>query len=104
MWKQVDEEKEALFKLMLEVQAKLRGREGDASGKGSEVALRRCKWSEVMDEVQTTARRWKTSPTKQSKAMVFIDKIGQHSGALESWLGVLPEGDYGSRCVRIGIS
>ncbi|KAH7198881.1 uncharacterized protein B0J16DRAFT_392692 [Fusarium flagelliforme] len=28
--------------------------------------------------------------------MVFVDKVGRHSAALEAWLGLLPMGDYGS--------
>jgi hypothetical protein len=59
--------------------------------------LRRCNWDEVMAEIQTTAVRWKSSPNKQSKVMVFIDKVGRHSQALQTWLDLLPGGDYGSR-------
>jgi hypothetical protein len=93
LWKEVDEEKERLFELMQQVQKKL------SKEQSSEdiVDLRKCNWREVMGQVQKTAQRWKLRPNRQGRTMVFIDKLGRHSSALESWLGLLPSGDYGSR-------
>ncbi|KAK2028609.1 hypothetical protein LX32DRAFT_663747 [Colletotrichum zoysiae] len=98
MWKEVDGEKERLFALILQVQEKLsKKKNGGCQVKPiTEINLRKCSWGEVLSEVNTTAERWKGSPEKESKTMVFIDKIGKYSGALETWLGLLPMGDYGS--------
>ena len=87
---------EDLFKLMEQVQNKL---DPDTAGNDAEtkINLRKCDWKAVMGEVGRTAHRWKSRPRKQGKVMVFIDKIGRHSAALETWLGILPMGDYGSR-------
>lgn len=93
LWKEVDEEKERLFELMQQVQKKLSKEQSSEDM----VDLRKCSWREVMGQVQKTAQRWKLRPNKQGRTMVFIDKLGRHSSALESWLGLLPSGDYGSR-------
>lgn len=93
LWKEVDEEKERLFELMQQVQKKLSKEQSSEDM----VDLRKCSWREVMGQVQKTAERWKLRPNKQGRTMVFIDKLGRHSSALESWLGLLPSGDYGSR-------
>ncbi|KAJ0165468.1 hypothetical protein CTA2_11161 [Colletotrichum tanaceti] len=101
MWKEVDEEKDRLFALMIQVQGKISKRKnGDRQVQAllSETDLRRCSWGQVLAEVDRTAERWKGSPDKESKTMVFIDRIGKYSSALETWLGLLPMGDYGSRC------
>ncbi|KIL88242.1 hypothetical protein FAVG1_08321 [Fusarium avenaceum] len=92
LWKEVDEEKERLFELMQQVQKKLSKEQSSEDM----VDLRKCSWREVMGQVQKTAQRWKLRPNKQGRTMVFIDKLGRHSSALESWLGLLPSGDYGS--------
>ncbi|KAK1987588.1 hypothetical protein LZ30DRAFT_579789 [Colletotrichum cereale] len=98
MWKEVDGEKERLFALMLQVQEKMSKKKNGARHIQplAENDLRQCSWSQVLNEVDKTAERWKGNPDKESKAMVFIDKIGKYSGALETWLGLLPMGDYGS--------
>ncbi|KAK2016119.1 hypothetical protein LZ32DRAFT_626484 [Colletotrichum eremochloae] len=98
MWKEVDDEKERLFALILQVQEKLSKKKngGRHIQPISENELRQCTWGQVLKEIDTTAERWKGSPDKESKTMVFIDKIGKYSGALETWLGLLPMGDYGS--------
>ncbi|KAI6754732.1 hypothetical protein HG530_012484 [Fusarium avenaceum] len=92
LWKEVDEEKERLFELMQQVQKKLSKEQSSEDM----VDLRKCSWREVMGQIQKTAQRWKLRPNKQGRTMVFIDKLGRHSSALESWLGLLPSGDYGS--------
>ncbi|KAJ4003192.1 hypothetical protein NW752_011633 [Fusarium irregulare] len=94
-WNEVRGEMEDLFKLMEQVQKKL---DRDTAGNDAEtkINLRKCDWKAVMGEVARTAQQWKSRPNKQGKVMVFIDKIGRHSGALETWLGILPMGDYGS--------
>lgn len=63
----------------------------------TDLDLRHCKWGEVMSEVQMTATSWKTSTTHSTKMMQYIDKVGQNSKAFESWLSLLPAGDYGAR-------
>lgn len=93
IWKEIDEEKDRLFDLMYKVQQKLVKDQTDQDA----IDLRTCNWAQVMARVQMTGSRWKSRPSRQSKAMVFIDKVGQNSSALQSWLSLLPAGDYGSR-------
>ncbi|KAK7912143.1 hypothetical protein PG985_014624 [Apiospora marii] len=95
LWKEADEEKEQLFSMMEKVREKLKKK----SSPGSTLAdldLRHCKWGEVMSEVQITATGWRTSTTHSAKMMQYIDKVGQNSKAFESWLTLLPAGDYGA--------
>ncbi|KAM0227395.1 hypothetical protein ACHAPO_011581 [Fusarium lateritium] len=94
-WKEVRDEIERLFELMEQVYKKL---DRDETGRnvGNKVNLRKCDWKAVLGEVERTAQRWKSRPNKQGKVMVFVDKVGRHSVALEAWLGLLPMGDYGS--------
>lgn len=100
MWKKVDEEKEQLFDLMKQAQQKLYPIKG-GQAENYMAKLRRSNWNEVMEEIQSTAQRWKADSGKRGKAMVFIDRVGNHSAALESWLSLLPMGDYGSRYVPL---
>ncbi|KAF4447064.1 hypothetical protein F53441_9363 [Fusarium austroafricanum] len=94
-WKEIQEDIEALFSLMEQVQTKLD--QNDANQKYStKINLRQCNWKVVLGEVEKTTQLWKSRPNKQSKIMVFVDKVGRHSQALESWLALLPMGDYGS--------
>ncbi|KAI1328143.1 hypothetical protein F5Y16DRAFT_166596 [Xylariaceae sp. FL0255] len=93
MWQQADEEKEELFKLMEQVRAKFEDKSNSSLGA---VDLRRCKWEQVMQEVRSTELKWKTSPRRTSRAMQCLDKLGRNSEAFESWLELLPAGDYGS--------
>jgi hypothetical protein len=93
MWKQADKEKEELFDLIEQVQKKFEGK-GDSRLSGLE--LRRCKWDQVMVQVQETSRQWESSPRRTSRAMQCIDKLGQNSEAFKSWLELLPAGDYGA--------
>ncbi|KAI1270113.1 hypothetical protein F5Y18DRAFT_367148 [Xylariaceae sp. FL1019] len=93
MWQQADKEKEELFFLMEQVRAKFEDKLGYHV---TSLDLRQCKWEQVMDEVHATGLRWRTSPTRSSRAMQCIDKIGQNSDAFESWIGLLPAGDYGT--------
>ncbi|KAI0442771.1 hypothetical protein F4803DRAFT_562076 [Xylaria telfairii] len=93
MWKQADAEKEELFDLIEQVQTKFEAKGGNRL---SGLELRRCKWDQVMLQVQETSSRWKSSPRRTSKAMQCIDKLGQNSEAFQSWLELLPAGDYGS--------
>lgn len=66
--------------------------------------LRRCKWDQVMQEVHSTANRWKSSSGKMSKTMDYIDKLRRNSEAFSDWLELLPAGDYGSRLVYTFLS
>lgn len=98
MWKEVDNEKEIVFELLEGVQKKLR-RQSDTPEyiSAPPVDLRKCDWTQVVEEVQKTARWWKTRPNKQRETRILIDKISRNSAALESWLKLLPGGDYASR-------
>ncbi|KAI1734073.1 hypothetical protein F4680DRAFT_365004 [Xylaria scruposa] len=93
MWKQADAEKEELFRLIEQVQNKFDDKGGNILS-GQE--LRRCKWDQVMAQVQETSSRWKSSPQRMSRAMQYIDKLGSNSEAFKSWLELLPAGDYGA--------
>ncbi|KAI8944576.1 hypothetical protein F4801DRAFT_594847 [Xylaria longipes] len=93
MWKQADVEKEELFELIEQVQAKFDGKE---SNRLSGLELRRCKWDQVMLQIQETSSRWKSSPRRTSRAMQCINKLGENSEAFRSWLELLPDGDYGA--------
>ncbi|KAK8063320.1 hypothetical protein PG996_007972 [Apiospora saccharicola] len=95
LWKEADEEKEQLFSMMEKVREKLKKR-GSAGNTLADSNLRHCKWGEVMSEVQTTATSWRTSTTQSTKMLHYIDKVGQNSKAFESWLTLLPAGDYGA--------
>lgn len=97
LWAEVNEEKEQLFNLMEEVQKKLLKRKADTGYAREEVDLRLCSWSDDLAETQKTAQQWKARPEKQEKTMIFINKVGTRSAALQTWLGLLPTGDYGSR-------
>ncbi|KAK6836819.1 hypothetical protein PG987_007314 [Apiospora arundinis] len=97
MWKEADKEKEQLFCMMEKVREKLA--KGAAPGDVQSLAkvdLRKCKWEEVMNEVQTTSTQWRKSAIKSTKTMQCIDKVGQNCEAFQSWLELLPAGDYGS--------
>ncbi|KAI0548227.1 hypothetical protein F4679DRAFT_551685 [Xylaria curta] len=93
MWKQADAEKEELFHLIEQVQNKF---EDKGSNILSGQELRRCKWDQVMAQVQETSNRWKSSPRRTSRAMQYIDKLGSNSEAFQGWLELLPAGDYGA--------
>ncbi|KAK7964339.1 hypothetical protein PG988_011313 [Apiospora saccharicola] len=95
LWKEADEEKEQLFSMMEKVREKLKKR-GSAGNTLADSNLRHCKWGEVMSEVQATATSWRASTTHSTKMMHYIDKVGQNSKAFESWLTLLPAGDYGA--------
>lgn len=99
-WTEVRDEMESLFELMEQVQNKL-DRDATSKEAGSRMDLRKCDWGAVMGEVVRTAQRWKSRPNKQGKVMLFIDKIGRNSSALETWLSILPMGDYGSRYTSV---
>ncbi|KAJ8124068.1 hypothetical protein ONZ43_g127 [Nemania bipapillata] len=93
MWKQADKEKEELFDLIEQVQRKF---EGKGYGSLGGLELRRCKWDQVLAQVQETSRQWKSSSRQNSRAMKYIEKLGQNSEAFGSWLELLPAGDYGA--------
>lgn len=84
---------------MEEVQRKLLQKTADNGGPKEKIDLRRCSWSQVVSQVQITAEMWKDQPERQGKTMIFIDKVGRNTDAFESWLQLLPMGDYGSRSV-----
>lgn len=93
LWAQVDGEKERLFVLMEQVQKKLQKK---SEGRAVTADLRCCKWDQVMQEVDRTADGWTAASKKSSKVAAHLDKIKQNAAAFESWLELLPTGDYGS--------
>jgi len=93
LWSQVDGEKERLFLLMEQVQKKLQNK---SEGRTVTADLRCCKWDQVMQEVHQTADGWAVASKKSSKVATHLDKIRQNAAAFESWLDLLPAGDYGS--------
>lgn len=84
---------------MAQAQQKLYGGKG-SRGQTHITNLRKSNWTEVMAEIEATAQKWKASSEKQGKIMIFIDKVGRNSSALQSWLSLLPMGDYGSRYIH----
>lgn len=105
MWEEANDDINALFDLIAKVQAKFTN-SLPATGTGTLVTaktsqasanLRNCTWNDVMAEVQTAANMWKQRPSRDSKMMSLIDKVGQNSTALEAWIQLLPMGDYGAR-------
>lgn len=95
MWEQANDDISALFDLMSRVQAKY-GR-SKASPRLFDAEFRNCTWEEVMAEVQAAADAWKTRSNKDFVTMSLIDKVGQNSRALQTWIEMLPAGDYGAR-------
>ncbi|KAH7000123.1 hypothetical protein EDB80DRAFT_723213 [Ilyonectria destructans] len=95
LWKQANDEKDRLFALMEQVRARL-DKKHTSSIQPEHLDLRCCTWDRVMEEVQTTASRWSTTPKKTSKMMMCLDRLGRNSDAFQSWIQVLPGGDYGS--------
>lgn len=95
LWKQANDEKDRLFALMEQVRARL-DKKHTSSIQPERLDLRCCTWDRVMEEVQTTASRWSTTPKKTSKMMMCLDRLGRNSDAFQSWIQVLPGGDYGS--------
>ncbi|KAF3025095.1 hypothetical protein E8E14_014568 [Neopestalotiopsis sp. 37M] len=92
LWRQADSEKEKLFGLIEKVQAKLSKKEADQSSSN----IRSCRWGDVLSQVQDTAVQWSTTPNRTSQAMLSINKVGRNSAVFESWLELLPAGDYGA--------
>ncbi|KAI1858928.1 uncharacterized protein JN550_012286 [Neoarthrinium moseri] len=77
------------------VQAKLAKKGSGFSASGC-LDVRQCHWKDVLQEVNETARRWSSAPNRASQTMLYIDKLGRNSAVFESWLQLLPAGDYGS--------
>ena len=98
MWKEADKDIQELLRMTEELRKKLTKEK--ATGNVTTLAkedLRNCTWEEVMGEVEATSTLWRTSTIKSTKTMQYIDKVGQNSEAFQSWLELLPAGDYGSR-------
>ncbi|KAI3391982.1 hypothetical protein diail_6389 [Diaporthe ilicicola] len=96
MWKEADEEVNQLFDLIAQVRVKMDKKSPGSHQQRTGLNLRRYTWEQVIGEVQSLATRWSTSSKKSSKMMRCLEKLGQNSGALKSWLELLPAGDYGS--------
>jgi hypothetical protein len=97
MWSLANDDVKQLLELLQRAQSKL------SCDKGTEEihdnsSLRLCGWAGVIADMERMARQWKTNRSNQGKTMLIIDRIGQRSSTLESWLALLPNGDYGSRC------
>ncbi|KAK8116432.1 uncharacterized protein PG998_004713 [Apiospora kogelbergensis] len=97
MWKEADKDIQELLRMTEDLRKKLTKEK--ATGNVTTLAkedLRNCTWEEVMGEVEATSTLWRTSTIKSTKTMQYIDKVGQNSEAFQSWLELLPAGDYGS--------
>lgn len=98
LWKQADEEVETLSDLMDKVRIKMnRKTPGSLESQPIKLDLRQCTWDQVMGEVHSVTTRWSTTPKRFSKATACLEKLGRNSDAFQSWLELLPGGDYGSR-------
>lgn len=97
MWKEADKEVNQLFKLMAQVREKMDRKSPSSQQHRASLNLRQFTWEQVIGEVQSLATRWSTSPTRSSKMMRCLEKLGKNSDAFKSWLELLPAGDYGSR-------
>ncbi|KAI0198182.1 hypothetical protein F4808DRAFT_265975 [Astrocystis sublimbata] len=93
MWKEADADIHELFNLMEKVQCKFTDREDNRLNVSE---LRRCSWNQVMIQVREISVSWESSPRRISKSMQCIDKLGRNSEVFQSWLDLLPAGDYGS--------
>ena len=85
---------------MEQVRAQL-DKKGSNNTQTARLDLRRCTWDQVMEEVKSTASRWSATPKKTSKMMGCLDRLGRNSEAFQSWLEILPGGDYGSTFVAL---
>ncbi|EFW98416.1 hypothetical protein CMQ_4268 [Grosmannia clavigera kw1407] len=95
LWAQANAQKAQLFDLLEQVNKKLDKKSGKISpvpGKD----LRKCDWDEVLQEIQTTTQRWSNGPRRGSKVAQVISRLGNSSEAFNSWIQLLPAGDYGS--------
>ena len=99
LWKQADDERDRLFASMEQARARLDKKSATGAILPAKPNLRRCTWDQVMQEVRATAARWSSTPKRTSKMMVCLDKLGRNSDAFQTWLELLPGGDYGSRFV-----
>jgi hypothetical protein len=101
LWKTAETEKKKLFDLMEQVQAKLSKK---SKGQYQPLDLSTCKWGDVMSEVQETSQKWKSMPGNMAKARKCLETLGQDSGAFQTWLELLPAGDYGARYLTCSCS
>ena len=95
MWQKADTDLTKLLEILGKAQSKLNKKE---KGQFFQLNPQNCQWIDVMSEVKTTAQSFKMSTNAPSKAQGCIEKLGQYSETFESWLGLLPSGDYGSGC------
>lgn len=101
MWQEADEEVNQLFNLMTQVREKMDRKCPSSRQNRTSLNLRQFTWEQVIGEVQSLAARWSSSPTRSSKMMRCLEKLGKNSDAFNSWLELLPAGDYGSRYSNI---
>ena len=94
MWARADIEKNKMFQRMMVVRAKLvmKGQRQYAA-----VDLRKYSWEQVMTEVNETAQSSKPLPGSAKLLKQCLDKVGENADTFESWLSLLPAGDYGAR-------
>lgn len=99
LWKQAEAEKTQIFELIAKVQEKMQKKYGKTN-QALTTNARSATWSQVLGQVAITAQQWSES-RKTSNVSVFLDRIGRNSEAFQTWLQVLPSGDYGARCVKL---
>jgi hypothetical protein len=64
----------------------------------AKVDLQTCTWAEVMKEFERAIEYYKVERQKGAGGAVLacFRKLGENSNGFEMWLGLLPNGDYGS--------
>ncbi|KAH8885481.1 hypothetical protein GQ53DRAFT_728957 [Thozetella sp. PMI_491] len=95
LWKQANDEKEKLFALMEQVRTKL-AKQDSTNVQAIKHDLRKCTWDQVLQDVQGLTSRWASTTKKSSKMMKCLGMLKENSEVFESWLDLLPNGDYGS--------
>ncbi|KAH9905189.1 hypothetical protein F4778DRAFT_802664 [Xylariomycetidae sp. FL2044] len=87
LWAQANAEKTTLFQL---IEKARKNPEHRKTCREPQTDVRLCNWTEVMQEVHNASAK------KPSKAKICIDRIGRNSDVFETWLQLLPSGDYGA--------
>ncbi|KAL3420931.1 hypothetical protein PVAG01_07376 [Phlyctema vagabunda] len=94
MWAGANIEKEKLFQKMELVRAKLIQ---NGQREYTIIDLHKCSWEQVMFEVKENIQSSRSLPGKCQKMRQCLDKFGDNADIFQSWLQLLPTGDYGAR-------
>ena len=99
LWIQAEAEKTQIFELIAKVQEKMQKKYGK-NDQALTTNVLNATWTQVLGQIAITAQQW-SELRKASNMSVFLDRIGRNSEAFQSWLQMLPSGDYGARCVGL---